>query len=68
MRAADVPADESHPYGHEKIEHLAAAVEGVLILVVSGVIVFEAIRHLIEGTGVAAPRRGHRGAGRRRSS
>jgi cation diffusion facilitator family transporter len=52
LRAADVPADESHPYGHEKIEDMAAAIEGVLILVGSVVIAFEAVRHLIEGTGV----------------
>ena len=52
VRAADVPADESHPYGHEKIEDMAAAIEGVLILVGSIVIAFEAVRHLIEGTGV----------------
>jgi cation diffusion facilitator family transporter len=52
VRAADVPADESHPYGHEKIEDMAAAIEGVLILVGCVVIAFEAIRHLIEGTGV----------------
>jgi cation diffusion facilitator family transporter len=52
VRAADVPADESHPYGHEKIEDMAAAIEGVLILVGSIVIAFEAVRHLIQGTGV----------------
>jgi cation diffusion facilitator family transporter len=52
VRAADVPADESHPYGHEKIEDMAAAIEGVLILVGSVIIAFEAVRHLIEGTGV----------------
>jgi cation diffusion facilitator family transporter len=49
VRAADVPADESHPYGHEKIEDMAAAIEGVLILVGSVVIAFEAVRHLIQG-------------------
>jgi cation diffusion facilitator family transporter len=53
VRVADVPADESHPYGHEKIEDMAAAIEGVLILVGSVIIAFEAVRHLIEGTGVA---------------
>ncbi len=52
VRAADVPADESHPYGHEKIEDMAAAIEGVLILVGCVVIAFEAVRHLIEGTGL----------------
>jgi cation diffusion facilitator family transporter len=49
IRKADEPADESHPYGHEKMENLAAAVEGMLILVGSGVIVFEAIRRLANG-------------------
>jgi cation diffusion facilitator family transporter len=53
VRAADVPADESHPYGHEKIENLAAMIEGVLILVGSGVIAFEAIRHLAVGSEVS---------------
>jgi cation diffusion facilitator family transporter len=52
VRAADVPADESHPYGHEKIEDMAAAIEGVLILVGCVVIAFEAVRHLVQGTGV----------------
>jgi len=49
IRKADVPADEDHPYGHEKMENLAAAIEGMLILVGSGVIVFEALRRLITG-------------------
>ena len=53
VRKADEPADAEHPYGHEKIENLAAMIEGILILVGSGVIAFEAIRHLIVGTQVA---------------
>jgi cation diffusion facilitator family transporter len=47
VRKADEPADASHRYGHEKIENLAAAIEGILILVGSVAIAFEAIRHLI---------------------
>jgi cation diffusion facilitator family transporter len=47
VRKADEPADESHRYGHEKIENLAAAIEGILILVGSAAIGFEAIRHLV---------------------
>jgi cation diffusion facilitator family transporter len=46
VRKADEPADESHRYGHEKIENLAAAIEGILILVGSATIAFEAIRRL----------------------
>ncbi|MBV9685037.1 MAG: cation diffusion facilitator family transporter, partial [Solirubrobacterales bacterium] len=33
VRKAGEPADESHRYGHEKVENLAAAIEGILILV-----------------------------------
>lgn len=46
VRKADEPADEEHRYGHEKIENLSAAIEGMLILVGACVIAFEAIRRL----------------------
>ena len=36
VRKAEEPADERHPYGHEKVENLAAAIEGMLILVGAG--------------------------------
>ncbi len=49
VRKADEPADAEHPYGHEKIESLAASIEGMLILVGSAVIVYEAVRRLIIG-------------------
>jgi cation diffusion facilitator family transporter len=49
VRQAETPADASHRYGHEKFENVAAAAEGVLILVGSGVIVYAAVRSLIEG-------------------
>jgi len=47
VRKAGEPADESHRYGHERFENLAAAIEGILILVGSAVIAFEAIRRLV---------------------
>jgi cation diffusion facilitator family transporter len=49
VRTADKPADADHPYGHEKVENLAAAIEAMLILVGSGVIVFESVRRLVNG-------------------
>jgi cation diffusion facilitator family transporter len=52
VRKADEPADESHMYGHAKVENLAAAVEGMLILVGAGVIIYEAVRRLAEGANV----------------
>src|SRR5437763_17191706 len=49
VRKAGEPADETHRYGHEKVENLAAAIEGILILVGSAAIAFEAIRRLVSG-------------------
>jgi cation diffusion facilitator family transporter len=48
VRKADEPADEDHPYGHAKIENLAAAIEGMLILVGAGIITYEAVRRLVD--------------------
>lgn len=52
VRKADEPADADHPYGHEKVESLAAAIEGMLILVGAGIIVFEATHRLVVGSQV----------------
>jgi cation diffusion facilitator family transporter len=52
VRKADEPADESHPYGHQKVENLAAAIEGMLILLGAGIIVYESVRRLMEGSRV----------------
>ena len=51
LRKADEPADAEHQYGHAKAENLAAAIEGMLILVGAGVIVYEASRRLVSGGG-----------------
>ncbi|HXS48007.1 MAG TPA: cation diffusion facilitator family transporter, partial [Solirubrobacterales bacterium] len=52
VRKADEPADADHPYGHEKVESLAAAIEGMLILIGAGVIVYEATNRLVVGAQV----------------
>jgi cation diffusion facilitator family transporter len=52
VRKADEPADVEHPYGHEKLENLAAAIEGMLILVGAAVIVYEATHRLVVGAQV----------------
>lgn len=41
------PRDENHPYGHGKIEFVAATLEGSLILVAGGAIIFKSIANLI---------------------
>jgi cation diffusion facilitator family transporter len=52
VRKADEPADESHPYGHQKMENLAAAIEGMLILVGAGIILYESVHRLTVGAHV----------------
>jgi cation diffusion facilitator family transporter len=49
VRAASVPPDDEHPYGHGKIESLAGLSESVLLLVIVVYIVVEAIQRLIHG-------------------
>jgi cation diffusion facilitator family transporter len=52
LRKAAEPADATHPYGHAKLENLAAAIEGMLILVGAGVIVYESVHRLVKGAKV----------------
>ena len=52
VRKADEPADAEHPYGHEKVESLAATIEGMLILVGAAIIVYEATHRLVIGSTV----------------
>jgi cation diffusion facilitator family transporter len=49
VRKAEEPADRSHPYGHEKVENLAAAIEGLLIVLGAAIIIYEAINRLSGG-------------------
>jgi cation diffusion facilitator family transporter len=46
VRKAEQPADDDHLYGHAKVENLAAALEGVLIVIGAAVIIFESSRRL----------------------
>jgi cation diffusion facilitator family transporter len=54
VRKADVPADSSHRYGHEKLEDLAAGAQALLLLIGAVFIAVEAIRRLINGGRVAS--------------
>ena len=60
VRQAEEPADAEHRYGHEKFENVAAAAEGVLILVGSGVIIYASAHALIQGTELRVARLRHR--------
>jgi cation diffusion facilitator family transporter len=49
VRRADEPADVEHPYGHEKVENVAAAIEGLLIIGGAVFIITESIGRLVNG-------------------
>lgn len=49
VRFASKPADREHPYGHGKMEHVAAAFEGGLITFAAVVIFYAAFRSLWTG-------------------
>ena len=52
ISVASKPADEEHPFGHGKVEGIAAVAQGVLILAVGGLIIYSAIRRIIAGSTV----------------
>ncbi|TAH03399.1 MAG: cation transporter [Sphingobacteriales bacterium] len=47
LYVAAKPRDADHPYGHGKAEFVSAAVEGTLIVVAGGIIIYEAIINFI---------------------
>ena len=47
VRLAIVPADEEHPFGHGKVEGIAATVQAVLIFIAGGFIIYSAVRRII---------------------
>lgn len=47
VRVSDTPPDDNHPYGHGKVESVAALAETALLFLTSAWIVFEAVQRLI---------------------
>lgn len=43
------PADETHPYGHDKISFFSAGIEGSLIIIAALFIIYESVMKLIVG-------------------
>ena len=52
VRAAIMPADVEHPFGHGKIEGFAAIVQAGLIFAAGGLIAYSAVRRIIVGATV----------------
>ncbi len=46
---ANRPADETHPFGHGKVENIAAVAQAVLIFSAGGLIIYAAVRRIIVG-------------------
>jgi cation diffusion facilitator family transporter len=53
VRISGKPADEEHHYGHGKVESLSALGETALLFVLSGVVIWEAVRRLLGEQGHA---------------
>lgn len=43
------PADKEHPFGHGKVEDIAAGIQAILLLGAAGTIIYSAIRRIISG-------------------
>lgn len=46
LRWAAKPKDKEHPFGHGKIELISASIEGILIALAGGLIIYEGIQRL----------------------
>ena len=51
VRMSGKPADAEHHYGHGKIESISALAETALLFLLSGVVIWEALKRLIEHEG-----------------
>lgn len=52
LRVAARPADHSHNFGHGNAEYLSAALEGTMVLVAAGTIVWVSVQRLLDPTPV----------------
>ena len=46
LRWASKPRDENHPFGHGKMELISASIEGSLIIIAGGIIIYEGIKRI----------------------
>ena len=49
---ATKPADEKHPFGHGKVENIAAIAQAILIFTAGGLIIYSAVRRIITGAAI----------------
>jgi cation diffusion facilitator family transporter len=58
VRIATKPADEEHPFGHGKVEDMAGAVQGILIFIAAGLIVYSSVGRIMDKTPIELPEAG----------
>src|SRR3979490_3642426 len=51
VRISGTPADEEHHYGHGKVESITALAETALLFLLSGIVIWEAIKRLLSNQG-----------------
>jgi cation diffusion facilitator family transporter len=51
VRISGKPADEEHHYGHGKVESVSALAETALLFLLSGVVIWEAVKRLVTNEG-----------------
>ncbi len=49
VRISDKPADDSHPFGHGKVENISGTVEALLIFAAAVIIIYEAVHRIMVG-------------------
>ena len=52
VQIAVKPADEEHPFGHGKVENIAAVGQALLIFVAAGLIIYSAVQRIMAGATV----------------
>jgi cation diffusion facilitator family transporter len=52
LRVATKPADEEHPFGHGKVDNIAATAQALLILTAGGLIIYSAVQRIVTGARV----------------
>lgn len=48
FKLSNKPADEDHPFGHERIEYLTGVIVSFIILIIGALLCFESIQKIIE--------------------
>jgi len=55
VRTAARPADEDHPFGHQKMENISGTVEALLIFLAATWIIYEAVKKFLHSERLDAP-------------